>query len=186
MTRYPSLSADDKLDALWRRFPRAVRPIIEMHDAVMRDEGPLDVAIRELIAAYVSSLNACSFCYGAHALMAEAFGVDRNLIETLVNEGPDKAPVDDSLKPLLAFVRQLTLEPSKMTDAHAQAVYDAGWDEEALYLTSQVTACYAFMNRILDGAGITPRPVFSQPGEEDLEERRQGTYMTWAKASGIL
>lgn len=186
MTRYPSLEPDDKLDVLWRRFPRAVRPVIEMHDEIMRDDGPLDIATRELIAAYVSGLNACGFCYGAHALMAEAFGVDRALIETLVNEGVDAAPVEDRLKPLLAFVRQLTVEPSKVTDGHAEAVYEAGWDEEALYLASQVTAIYAFMNRILDGAGITPKDVFSQPGDQDLEQRRSGTYMDWARQSGIL
>ncbi|HAQ34138.1 MAG TPA: peroxidase, partial [Alphaproteobacteria bacterium] len=76
MPRYPSLETGDHLEALLRRFPRGVKPLLELHDAIMREASDLDVATRELIAAYVSGLNACAFCYGAHKTMAHAFGVD--------------------------------------------------------------------------------------------------------------
>ena len=186
MPRFPSLAEGDHLEALWRRFPRGVEPIIALHDAVMRAPSELDAATRELIAAYVSGLNACAFCYGAHKTMARAFGVDEALVETLVNEGPDAAPVEDRLKPLLAFVRQITLAPAKTTDALAEAVYEAGWSEDALYDATQVAALYAFMNRILDAAGIEPKPTFSAPDEAELKRRREGDYTGWARAAGLI
>ncbi|VAV99334.1 hypothetical protein MNBD_ALPHA06-2080, partial [hydrothermal vent metagenome] len=82
MTHYPSLGPDDRLEELFRRFPRGVAPLIALHDQILRDQdSDLSLAERELIAAFVSGLNACDFCFGAHKLMARAFGVSETLIE---------------------------------------------------------------------------------------------------------
>ncbi|MAL08242.1 MAG: peroxidase [Maricaulis sp.] len=186
MPRYPSLETGDHLEALLRRFPRGVKPLLELHDAIMREASDLDVATRELIAAYVSGLNACAFCYGAHKTMAHAFGVDPGLVETLVQSGPEAAGVDARLIPLLAYVRQITLDPSKSTDAQAEAVYAAGWSEDALYDAVATAALYAYMNRILDGAGIAPKPVFANPSEADLSARRDGDYAGWGRKAGLI
>lgn len=184
--RYPSLSENDHLEALYKRFARGVRPVLELHDAVMREPSDLSVATRELIAAYVSGLNACSFCFGAHTAMAQAFGVEPALVETLVAEGPEAAGVEAKLVPLLNFVRQITLDPSKTTDAQAEAVYAAGWSEDALYDAVQVAALYAYMNRILDAAGIQPKPMFAEPDEADLQARREGNYIGWGRKAGLI
>ncbi|GJL96279.1 MAG: alkyl hydroperoxide reductase AhpD [Hyphobacterium sp.] len=186
MPRYPSLNNDDYLEALFKRFPRGVKPLLELHDALMRDASDLDVATRELIAAYVSGLNACQFCYGAHKAMAQAFGVDPELIETLVVSGPADALVDRRLVPLLDYVRQITIEPSKSTDAMAEAVYAAGWSEDALYDAVATAALYAYMNRILDGAGISPKPLFTAPTDDELQARREGDYVGWGQKAGLI
>ena len=49
------------------------------HD-LMRGDSPFSVAERELIAAYVSGLNACDFCFGAHVAGAKAFGIEPELV----------------------------------------------------------------------------------------------------------
>lgn len=186
MPNYPSLKDDDYLEALFKRFPKGVKPLLVLHDALMREPSDLDIATRELIAAYVSGLNACRFCYGAHKAMAQAFDVDPELIETLVQSGPETAGVDKKLIPLLAYVRQITAEPSKITASMAEAVYAAGWSEEALYDAVAVAALYAYMNRILDGAGIAPKPLFSAPDQDELRARREGTYLGWGLKAGLV
>lgn len=186
MPNYPGLSHDDYLEALFRRHSRGVKPILELHDAVMREPSELDIATRELIAAFVSGLNACAFCHGAHSLMAQAFGVDAELVERLVSDGPDAAPVAPELRPLLRFVAKLTREPARVTASDAKAVLEAGWSEAALHDAVLTAALYAFMNRILDAAGIAPKPSFSAPTPEDLAARRQGTYLEWGRAAGLL
>lgn len=128
---FPSLPADLQLLDVFRRFPHAVRPLLEYHDRILRDESPLTVGERELIAAYVSALNACNFCHGAHAIAANVHGVPEDLIQKLVND-PDEAAVEPKLKPLLAYVAKLTRTPSAMAPSDAHAVYEAGWDERAL------------------------------------------------------
>jgi uncharacterized peroxidase-related enzyme len=186
MPRYPSLKDDDYLEALFRRFPRGVKPLLELHDALMREPSELDVATRELIAAYVSGLNACRFCFGAHKAMAQAFGVDAELIDQLVVSGPHKSDVDPKLVPLLEHVRQITQAPGDTTDASAKAVYEAGWSEDALYDAVAVAALYAYMNRILDGAGIEPKPMFGNPSEDELKARREGDYTGWGRKAGLI
>ncbi len=134
--------------------PEAGRCISEWHQIVMRGDSPLSVAQRELVAAYTSSLNSCDLCYGVHKLVAEKFGIEEGLSEALIDD-IDTAPVDEKMKPLLQFARKLTLEPAKMVHADAQAVFDAGWNEQALHDAINVICMFAFMNRIVLGHGGT-------------------------------
>jgi uncharacterized peroxidase-related enzyme len=128
--------------------------ISQWHQIVMRGDSPLSKGEREFIAAYTSSVNACSLCYGVHKLIAEQFGIDAEIFENLVND-IDGAPVDEKLKPLLHYAKKLTLEPSKMTQADADAVFAAGWNEQALHDAINVICMFNFMNRIVLGHGGT-------------------------------
>lgn len=170
---FPSLPADLQLLDLFRRFPHAVRPLLEYHDRILRDESPLTVGERELIAAYVSALNACNFCHGAHAIAANVHGVPEQLIQELI-QNPDEAAVEPKLKPLLAYVAKLTRTPSAMAPSDAQAVYEAGWDERALFDAISVCALFNMMNRIIFGAGIFEDPRLRPPEEVQARRARMG------------
>jgi uncharacterized peroxidase-related enzyme len=135
----------------------------------LRDPSPLTVAERELIAAYVSGLNACTYCHGAHTVAATAFGIDESVFADLMAD-LDTATVDGRIKPILAYVRKLTLSPARMVEADAEAVYAAGWDEQALFDAVSVCALFNFMNRIVEGSGIKRNPLEETP--EELEARR--------------
>lgn len=101
--------------------PEASSHLIAFHETVLRGESPLTVGERELIAAFVSGLNACAYCHGVHKATARAFGIDETLLEHLVAD-PHNSPADPRMKPLLRFVRKLTLNASKMTKQDADAV----------------------------------------------------------------
>jgi AhpD family alkylhydroperoxidase len=88
-------------------FPQASRPLLDYHQALLRGPSPFGVAERELIAAYVSGLNACDYCHGVHTATAQAFGVDEQLVADLLDD-VDAAPVDARMKPVLRYVRKLT------------------------------------------------------------------------------
>ena len=98
MAQFPSLPDDHQLDSVFKRFPATVAPLLEYHDRVLRDPSPLTVAERELIAAYVSGLNACTYCHGAHVLAASAFGIEENWFEGMMKD-LDTCAVDAKLKP---------------------------------------------------------------------------------------
>lgn len=170
---FSSLPADLQLLDVFRRFPLAVRPLLEYHDRLLRDESPLSVGERELVAAYVSALNACDFCHGAHAIAANVHGVSEELIEELIHN-PDEAPTDPKLKPLLAYVAKLTRTPARMTPADAAAVYEAGWDERALFDAISVCALFNMMNRIVLGSGIFEDPRARPADEVEARRSRMG------------
>jgi uncharacterized peroxidase-related enzyme len=133
--------------------PAAGKALLEYHEAVLRGDSPLSIGERELIAAYVSGLNACHYCHGVHSRTAEAFGISGEMMEKLLHD-PQKAEVDAKLRPILDFVRKLTQAPATMTKADADAVYAAGWNERALHDAVNVSALFNFMNRLIDGHGL--------------------------------
>lgn len=153
MPLLPSLPETAHLTDLLVRFPRNIDAMMELNTTILRAEGALDYAERELIAAFVSGLNACRFCFGSHAIYAEAFGIPEELLQALVDDF-DTATVDDRLRPLLTYVRKLNTLPSKLVKADAEAVLSAGWSEEALVEAIEITALFNFMNRLIEGTGV--------------------------------
>jgi uncharacterized peroxidase-related enzyme len=136
-------------------YPEIYRLWSTMSQALMSGRSPLSQGERELILAYAAGVAGCKFVYVAHSEVAYAWGVENGLIDRLLQD-PEAAPVDARLKPLLVFVRKLALTPGEMTQADADAVFEAGWDEQALHDAIAVTARAAFMQRLVEGHGFTP------------------------------
>lgn len=136
-------------------YPDIYRLWSEMSQELMNGPSPLTSGEREMIASFVVGVADCNFAYVAHSEAAYAHGVKDGLIEELL-ENIDSADIDDKLKPLFKFVRKLTLTPGEMTQADADAVFDAGWDEKGLHDAIAVTARMCFMQRIVEGHGFTP------------------------------
>lgn len=153
MSHLPSLPDDTRLLDVFRAYPATAGPLIDYHEILMRGESPLSEAQRELIAAYVSGLNACDYCYGIHQTTAQAFGVDEGLLTALLKD-LETADVDARTRALLRYVGRLTLHPAKVTPTDAQQVLDVGWGERALHDAVSVCALFNFMNRFVDGLGI--------------------------------
>ncbi|MEN3976870.1 peroxidase-related enzyme [Emcibacter sp. SYSU 3D8] len=158
----------DPID-VYTAYPEVYEPWMKVQDAVMRGPSPLTAREREIIAAYTSGLNACRYCHGGHVFMAEALGVEEGLVASLL-EDIDASDAAAAMKPILHYVRKLTLEPAKMTQADADAVFTAGWDGKALHDAIAVCAMFNFMNRLVDGLGIQPAQTRSpdRAGEEGI------------------
>ncbi len=184
MRPFPSLPAIPHLTDVYRRFPEHVKPLLVYHDLLLRGESPLTVGERELIAAYVSGLNACTFCFGAHKLYAEVFGFDPELVEQMVGN-LETAPIDVKLKPLLRYAAKLKDLPPKLTQSDADAVYEAGWSEEALFRTIEIAALFNYMNRIIEGAGVSYNFADNPPNDDEKAQRRTRNYSDFGKMLGI-
>jgi uncharacterized peroxidase-related enzyme len=153
MPTLPSLPDQAVLIDVFSAYPAGVQPLLELHEALLRGPSPLSVAERELIAAYVSGLNDCSYCHGIHTATAEAFGIEPGVLESALSD-LDGAPVPERLKPVLRYVGTLTRTPARITPADAEPVLAAGWSEQALHDAIMVCALFNFMNRMVDGHGI--------------------------------
>ena len=153
MTYLKSMPADATLLQVFQAYPETARPLLEQHELVMRGPSPFTVAERELISAYVSGLNACTYCHGVHTATAEAFGVPEKLLAAALDDLAS-APVDERLRPVLEYVGKLTRTPAQVTEADVAAVLAAGWDERAVHDAVMVCALFNFMNRLVDGLGV--------------------------------
>jgi uncharacterized peroxidase-related enzyme len=167
MPLFPSIGAEDKVPHAFAKFNTGIeRPLIDLHQILMRtDDSPFTVAERELLASFVSGTNACRYCTGAHTATAKEFGVDEDLIEALLRD-IDSADVEYKWKPVFKFVKKLTLEPTKMNQSDADAVFEAGWSERALYDAIIICCTWSFMNRFVEGLGLNVIPEqFAMEGQ---------------------
>jgi len=153
MPQLRSLPAQPVMRDLYRAYPATCKPLGELTEAAMRGPSPFTQGQRELIAAYVSGLNACAYCHTTHVAVAAACGVAPDLFQALLAD-VETAPVEARMKPILGYARKLTLSPARMTAADAASVYNAGWGDDALYATVLVTALFNFYNRLVEGVGL--------------------------------
>lgn len=159
---------------VFKKYPEIYGPWSSTSQALMNGASPLSQGERELILAYAAGAAGCRFVYGAHSEVAYAWGIPRGLLDQLL-ENPETAPVEPRMKPLLAFVRKLAVTPGAMTQADADAVFAAGWDEHALHDAIAVTARAAFMQRLVEGHGFFP--LSQEVAKEHAEKRVKLGYV---------
>ena len=172
------------LSDVFKAFPDTVKPLLTYHDLLLRGESPLTIGQREMIAAFVSGLNACRFCFGAHRIYAEAFGISGQIIDALM-EDIDDAPIAENMRPILKYVKKLTTLPAALTSEDAKAVYNAGWSEKALYDAVQVCALFNFMNRIVEGTGVSFDYDENPLSDQEIEARKSRSYSDFGKMLGL-
>ncbi|MEM9013496.1 MAG: peroxidase [Pseudomonadota bacterium] len=147
------LAPDDHAAHVFARYPHIYKLYSMASRAIMRGPSPFSPGQRELIGAYVSGLNRCGFCFGAHSQTAHLFGYPEGVVEQLL-ENVEEAKIEDNLKPVLLFIRKLVQDPNRLTTNDAEAVYAAGWDGDALHSAVAVASTFQFMNCFARGVGI--------------------------------
>ena len=174
MPFFKSLPDDAGPANVFGQYTDIYGPWSRMGQALMNGPSPFTPGEREMIASFVVGVANCRFAYVAHSAAAYAWGVEEGLVDKLV-EDLDAAPVETKFKPLLRFVRKLTLTPSEMTQKDADAVFDAGWDERALHDAIAVTARMSFMNRLVEGFGFVP--MSAERARENAKKRVELGYV---------
>jgi|SRR5579884_1289893 len=123
----------------------------ELTQAAMRGPSTWSVAERELMAAYVSKLNDCPFCVGAHtATSARAFQ-DQALVDAVLAD-LDAAPIAEGLRQTLWMLGKLTRERS-LRPEDVRHVLAAGVSRQQVEDALAVCACFNVTNRLANAFG---------------------------------
>lgn len=90
---------------------------------------------------------------------------DSILVKALSDDyrGARLAPADLAM---LDYVAKLTRAPATVDEADVRRLREAGFDDRAILDICQVTAYYAFVNRLADGLGVELEDYWSADGEE--------------------
>ena len=73
-----------------------------------------------------------------------------------------RAELRDADRAMLDYVLKLTLEPSAMERQDVERLKRAGFDDNGILDICQVTAYYAFANRLVDGLGVELEEVHTE------------------------
>jgi uncharacterized peroxidase-related enzyme len=161
MSWLKSLPSASRLLEIFQAFPETARPLIAYHEALLRGPSQFSAGERELIGAYVSALNGCDFCQAIHSQAAAALGIDAHVLATM-RSNLQSVSIDMRMRPILSFVQKLTLSPSRMTPADAEAVFAAGWNDHSLYDAVAICGLFNLMNRLVNGLGIEADSAYTQ------------------------
>ena len=158
MPFFPSLPDNAGIGSIWKLNDNLRRPMNDLAKVIMRDESPLTAGQRETIAAFVSGLNKCDYCFKGHIEMAVNLGAIREQVMEALDD-IDSSSFEENFKPILHFVKKLTLTPASISQSDANSVYAAGWTERALHDAILVCCRFNFMNRLSLGHGLDPDGV---------------------------
>ena len=78
---------------------------------------------------------------------------DDALAEQIERDYPS-APVDDRRRQMLAYAAKLTGSPADMQKTDVDALRAVGFSDTDILEIAEVTAYYAYANRIVDGLGV--------------------------------
>lgn len=79
-----------------------------------------------------------------------------------------QAQLSPADRAMLDYAAKLTRTPALMTETDIAALREAGFDDRAILDIAQITAYYAYANRLVDGLGATLERYWEE-GREDYE-----------------
>jgi uncharacterized peroxidase-related enzyme len=133
--------------------PETGKPLMELAQVLLRGPHSLTPGERELIAAYVSGLNECKFCYSSHSASATAqLGAEPALADQVLND-LDSAPISAKLRALLRIAGVVRDDGRMVTPELVAAARAEGATDVEIHDTVLLAAAFAMYNRYVDGLG---------------------------------
>ena len=137
--------------------PSSGAPLLALANELLRGPSPLSTADRELIAAFVSSRNGCTFCSRTHQAVAGQLLADGGAAACAVVDDVDTAPVSDKLRALLRIAEKVARSGRDVLASDVDAARAAGASDEEVHDAVLVAAAFCMFNRYVDGlAALTP------------------------------
>ncbi|MEU5921967.1 alkylhydroperoxidase [Streptomyces sp. NPDC047141] len=153
--------------------PDTAAPLNAVADTLLRGDSPLTRGERELIAAYVSELNATRFCADTHGAAAAAqLDGGTDLVKAVQND-PDTAPLTPLLRALLRVAAEVQAQAAPVRDETMAAARAEGATDTHLHDTVLIAAAFCMYNRYVSGLA-TALPT--APGYYEEAGRRITTH----------
>jgi len=163
-------SAEPGIRGLLRYRPQTARPLSELAEVLLRGPSTLTPGERELIAAYVSSLNDCRYCSSSHSACAAAQLPGGMALVEQVRADPNTAPVSAKMKALLKIASVVRHSGRAVTAEHVAQARASGATDVEIHDTVLIAAAFCMFNRYVDGlAAIAPEdPLLYVAGAQRL------------------
>jgi len=131
--------------------PEAAKSIKKLVAVLLRGQSPLAYAERELIVAYVSSLNECESCCNVHSAAASHLLDGRSDIVNAVKQDFMSAPISDKLKSLLAIAGKVQKNGRQVTTFDVSAAKEQGATDQEIHDVVLMAAVFCMNNRYVTG-----------------------------------
>jgi uncharacterized peroxidase-related enzyme len=137
---------------LFRFKRRTTDHLVRFTEEVMRGPSPLSPGMRELIGAFLSRRNQCSFCSDAHAATAAQL-LEKELVDEVLFD-LENSRLDLAHKELFRYIGKLADNPAGVMASDINRLKELGWSEEAIYDALTVASVFQFYNTWNGGSGV--------------------------------
>jgi uncharacterized peroxidase-related enzyme len=138
--------------------PETAKPLLELAQALLVKDSTLTRGERELIAAYVSSLNKCNFCCDSHTAAAEHLLGDEAAVVAQVKSDLASAPVSEKMRALLVIAGKVQKDARTVSDEDVAQARAHGATDLEIHDAVLIAAAFCMYNRYVDGLGTVPAP----------------------------
>ena len=137
--------------------PATAAPMRQLAEVLLRGPSTLTSGEREMIAAFVSAGNDCTFCRASHRAAA-AHHLDGNYeLVDAVTRDYRTAPVSSKLKALLTIAGKVREGGKQVTSADVDRARAEGATDLEIHDAVLIAAAFCMFNRYVDGlATFTP------------------------------
>ncbi|MFG1649651.1 carboxymuconolactone decarboxylase family protein [Micromonospora sp. NPDC049275] len=144
-----------------RYRPETAKPLNELAEVLLRAPHSLPAGERELIAAYVSGRNECTFCCASHSAFAAAQLHEGMSLVDQVRADLDAAPISAKLRALLRIAGAVQISGRNVTTELVADARAEGATDLEIHDTVLIAAAFCMFNRYVDGLG-----TFAPEGQE--------------------
>lgn len=136
--------------------------------ALLHGPSGLSRGERELIAAFVSKLNNCEFCYRSHSASADVHFNDAGETVRCVIENVGQASISEKMKALLHIAAKVKESGRAVLQEDIDRAKAQGASDEDLHDTVIIAAAFCMYNRYVDGLGT----LLAEDEEYEIMGRR--------------
>ncbi|MGC4861053.1 carboxymuconolactone decarboxylase family protein [Micromonospora sp. DT41] len=133
--------------------PETAKPLNELAEVLLRAPHSLPAGERELIAAYVSGRNECTFCCSSHSAFAAAQLDEGMDLVDQVRADIDTAPISAKLRALLRIAGAVQISGRNVTSELVADARAEGATDLEIHDTVLIAAAFCMFNRYVDGLG---------------------------------
>jgi uncharacterized peroxidase-related enzyme len=134
--------------------PVSLRYMIDLSSTLLFADGHLTRQQKEMIATYISKLNACPYCLDSHGFFLLVHGAPEETAVKIIAGEIDGAAISDAERQLLLYVEKVDRESFKTTKEDVQQLRDLGWRVEQIAEAVHVAAMMGLCNRVANAFGL--------------------------------
>jgi len=131
--------------------PETAAPLNELADILLSGPHTLSRGERELIGAYVSARNDCTYCETIHGAIATHHLCGDTALVTSVKQDFEQAAISPKLKALLAVAGKVQQSGKDVTAEDIARARRNGATDLEIHDTVLLAAMFAMCNRYVDG-----------------------------------
>jgi uncharacterized peroxidase-related enzyme len=150
--------------------PPLLEQMMALASTLLFVDGHLTRATKEMLATYVSRLNACPYCLDSHATFLRDQGAGPRLLSALFELDLNSAAVSDKHRRLLTFAEKITKESHRISRADIQELQAAGWTEQQIAEAIHIAGLFAYFNRVANAFGLSSQNLFEREAAATTRE----------------